>query len=182
MLKKLIKNIFIILFLIVFGLNVLSFDQGIIVQESLFIYHWQYIISIILCFIVLLFIINPKGYLSKEIETKNLNPLFVGFSLVFVTFVFLKLFFEEALPLHLHKILEKKNVTKEVIIKNIHIVSTKGELFKRNCKYKTVEIKDFKGEICGINKHIIDNLYEGDKLILEGEESAVGFIPYNIKK
>ena len=108
MLKKLIKNIFIILFLIVFGLNVLSFDQGIIVQESLFIYNWQYIISIILCFIVLLFIINPKGYLSKEIETKNLNPLFVGFSLVFVTFVFLKLFFEEALPLHLHKILEKK--------------------------------------------------------------------------
>lgn len=78
----------------------------------------------------MLFIINPKAYLSKEIETKNLNPLFVGFSLVFVTFVFSKLFFEEALPLHLHKILDRKNVTKEVIIKNIHIVSTKGELFK----------------------------------------------------
>lgn len=178
---KFIKNIFIILGLIALGLLFISYDEGILVPNSFFIYNWQNILSLALCLFMLLSIIHPKGFFSKEIERKKLNPLFAGFGFVLVTFAFSNLLFEKSLPLHLHKISKKEIVTIEGTIDKVSIVSSKGELFKYKCKYKTIQVKGFKGEICGVPRHIIDNLYEGDKLILIGGKSSFGFIPFSVK-
>lgn len=180
--KDFINSFLIILVLIIVGLSIMSYDEGIIVSESFFKYNWQNIISIILSLFVLLSIVHPESYLNKQIETKKSNPLFVGLSLVFVTFISFKYFCENALPLHLHRISNKEIITKEVEVERISIVFTKGEIFKNKCKYKTIKIKNYKGEICGVSKEVIDYLYEGDELFLVGEESFFGFIPFSVKK
>ncbi len=180
--KDFINSAFIILIFVIVGLSIMSYDEGIIVLDSFFKYNWQIIISTILSLFVLLSIVRPKGYLNKEIEIKKLNPLFTGLSLVFVTFLFFKYFSENALPLHLHRIFNKEIATKEVEVERINIVFTKGEILKNKCKYKTIRIKNYKGEICGVSKEVIDYLYEGDKLLLVGEESFFGFIPFSVKK
>lgn len=160
----------------------MSYDEGMIVSESFFKYNWQNIISIILSLFVLLSIVHPKGYLNKQIETKKSNPLFVGLSLVFVIFISFKYFCENALPFHLHRISNKEIITKEVEVERISIVFTKGAIFKNKCKYKTIKIKNYKGEICGVTNKVIDSLYDGDELLLVGEQSFFGFIPFSVNK
>jgi hypothetical protein len=180
--KDFIGSFFIILGVLVVGLAIMSYDEGIIVSESFFIYYWQNIVSTLITLVVLFLISHSKGYLSTEIENKKLNPFLTGISLVFVTFFVCKYFFEISLPLHLHKLSNKEIVIKQVVVKKISIVFTKGEIFKNKCKYKTIIIRNYKGEICGVPKQLIDNIYEGNELILVGEQSSFGFIPYSVKK
>ena len=180
--KDFIGSFFIILGVLVVGLSIMSYDEGIIVSESFFIYSWQDIASTLITLILLLSISHPKGYLNKHFENKKLNQFFTGISLVFLTFFVCKYFFEISLQLHLHKLSNKEIVIKEVVVKNISIVFAKGEIFKSKCKYKTIKIKNYKGEICGVPKQIIDNIHEGNELILVGEQSSFGFITYLVKK
>jgi len=149
------------------GLLIMSYDEGIIVQESFFAYKWHIVLAIIFSFFVCSFLARVN----------SLTPL-KTFAVGLATFIFTIALFENSFPLYLHKLSNKEKTTILVEVQRISIPFAKGEIFKVRCKGKTVKAYGYYGRICGIPKGTIDGLYEGNKLILTGEKSRFGFIAY----
>lgn len=171
--KKYIAIFFALFLLFASFLLIWSSHKSIIVNESIFVYHWTDILAgIITIYGMFFFIKELKRKWNDSIESIKL--FLVVLSAPFIIPFFVKLFFEQSLMLFFHEITSEKS---------IKVVKVKEKISFRRCR-NGIELEGYSfvnGRICGIPEEHLSKLQYGDELTIEGESSYFGFTTEKIK-
>ena len=156
-----------ILFLVSFLILILGFFNSIFVNPSLFIYHWDSILIIVLTIFTLKKAFDKDSMIAKGFHYKDKkSDIQIFISILVGIPILLSIFIHISLPSLMHKVVNKELMKRVIISQKTHK--------EKHCLtyiYTTDEV--VKG-FC-IDKDIYNSVDVGDRLLLKGTSSIFGF-------
>jgi len=145
----------------------------VIINENIFLYNWQYIFSVLLFMLILIKLSKVTNFKIPS-SIKEVVILILGIPLII--YMFSVIILERTIPSLLHIIISKPG-------KITVIVDAKLYKLHRNC-HNGVQLKNYdnllNGQLCYLDKKMLNTLKSNDELILSGTKSIFGFTVENV--